>query len=52
MTRPIILQTKIKTQLNLWLAFDVTIRSFEFKGLATYPIKYNYVYTENIPYKD
>jgi hypothetical protein len=52
MARPIMLQTKVKTQFNLWLAFDVTIRSFEFKGIATYPIKYNYVYTEDIPYKD
>ena len=47
-----ILKTKISSQFNLWLAFDITIRNFEFKGLATYPIKYNYVYTENIPYKD
>ena len=52
MARPIILQTKVKTQFNLWLAFDITIRNFEFKGIATYPIKYNYVYTENISYKD
>ena len=52
MTRPIILQTKSRTQFNLWLAVDVTIRSYEFRGIATYPIKYNYVYTENIPYKD
>ena len=52
MSKPIILVAKMPFKFNLWLAFDVTIRSYEFKGLATYPIKYNYVYTENIPYKD
>ena len=52
MTRPIILLTKSKTKFNLWLAVDVTIRSYEFRGIATYPIKYNYVYTEDISYKD
>ena len=52
MSRPIILKTQIKIPFNMWLAVDVTISSYEFRGIATYPVKYKYVYTENIPYKN